>query len=368
MRSKAKCAVAAAVSLAVFFLAGCDDGARHDKAEPIHPPAGSAALSPEGYAEVVARLRPSLVTLEAQLPPVDDNLQQLFQQMVRGQRQSREESGSGLVVSAEGHIATTYRWAYSAGQILVRVNGLPPLEANVVGRDQLTGITLLKVDAQDLVPLSWPKAETLPEAGDLCLSMGNLGGTGLIPSLGLIGSAHWSADVSGVGAGRLILADTLSSPAHAGGGLFSPSGQLWGMLVPMSLFTSQSTAPLTFALPVEEVRYVVETLMATGKVPRGFLGIRTRNFHPQVDADAGHRGEGGALVSEVAVNSPAEESGLKVNDVIIAVDEFTIRGATELTRQIQRKRPGDQVVLELVRKGETLPLQVLLGHLPDQTR
>lgn len=358
MTAKAKYGSWVLALLGVFFLSGCG------KQSP--PASSSQALAPEGYAEVIARVQPLVVTLEGELAPIQNDPLALLQRLAEAPARNNQQTASGLIVSAEGHIATTYRWVENSASLRVRVNDLPPLEASVVGRDRLTGIAVLKIDAEGLPTVTWPEPEQMPQVGELCLALGNLGGMGVVPSLGLLASTDWTAEIAGSGAGGLLLANVMSSNSHAGGGLFDTSGQFLGLLLSTSLFSDQATPPIAFALPAAEVRYVVETLIEQGRVPRGFLGIRTRDFHPEVDLDAGHPGEKGALVAGLATASPAIEAGLEVNDVIIAINGSPIPSAVELTRQIQRQRPGDQIVLTHIRKGQRLETQVVLGDLPAQ--
>lgn len=346
----------------VFFLSGCG---QPSSSAPVAPAAASP-LAPESYAEVIERLRPLVVSIEGELAAIQNDPLALLQRLADTQSRNAEQAASGLLVSPQGHIATTYRWAEASAKLLVRVNDLPPLEASVVGRDRLTGIAVLKIDAEGLPTVTWPEADQAPQVGELCLALGNLGGMGMVPSLGMIASTDWTAEIAGSGAGGLILANVMSSASHAGGGLFSVSGNFLGILLPTAMFSDQATPPISFALPAQEVRYVVETLIEQGRVPRGFLGIRTRDFHPEIDLDAGHPGEKGALVAGLAAASPATEAGLEVNDVIISVNGSPITSAVELTRQIQRQRPGDQIVLTHIRKGQRLETQVVLGDLPAQ--
>ncbi|MEM1057607.1 MAG: S1C family serine protease [Verrucomicrobiota bacterium] len=377
MQKFAKCGppgAAAALALAFLLLTGCggapeadapaDSQAKASPAEPPGPESTSFESAPLGTADVVQSLRPFLVTVEAELPDNTASITNFLRNLNASDPTRAEQFATGIVVSAAGHVATTHRWVEAASGVRVRVGDLPPLPAQIMGRDRLTGIVLLKVDAQGLDPLPWPADGSGPVPGDACLALGSLAGREVVPTQGIVSSTNWGTATDTGVPGALILANVLSTPSHAGGGLFAPDGTFWGLLMPTAYFASEAISPLALALPAAEVRYVVDKLMVEGRVPRGYLGVQIRQFHAGIDADAGHTGEGGVLVVKISAGSPAEGAGLEVNDVIVAVNGAAINAVAELPQAIQRRRPGDQVVLDVVRKGQRLQPQIVLGDLP----
>src|SRR5437868_6493992 len=213
--------------------------------------------------------------------------------------------GSGVIISADGYIATNNHVVQGADEVVVSLDDRRELKAKVVGRDPQTDIAVIKVDAQDLPAITFADSSKI-EVGDRVLAIGNPFGIGETVTTGIVSAKGRSigilADVEGYE--DFIQTDAAINPGNSGGALVDVDGRLVGINTAI-LSRSGGFQGVGTAVPANLVSQVTESLVKTGKVVRGYLGVGVQNITPSLADSLSLKSRQGALVSEVVPNAPA---------------------------------------------------------------
>ncbi|MBL9199739.1 MAG: Do family serine endopeptidase [Opitutaceae bacterium] len=275
----------------------------------------------------------------------------------RGPDRQQQGLGSGVVITADGYILTNNHVIDGADDVRVSLGeSNKRFEAKVVGRDPGTDLAVLKIDAAGLTPAVFGDSEKL-EVGDVVLAIGNPFGVGQSVSRGIV-----SALSRGMGMGvfeDFIQTDAAINPGNSGGALLDTDGRLIGINSAI-LSRSGGFAGVGFAIPANLARSVATQLAATGKVERGFLGVRPQALDEALTAQFGT--ERGALLSEVTEDSPADKAGLKAGDVIVKINGTEIRDARHLLLTVSQIAPGTKVAIGYLRDGKAVTTHATLAR------
>ncbi|WP_414662475.1 Do family serine endopeptidase [Horticoccus sp. 23ND18S-11] len=275
--------------------------------------------------------------------------------------QTQQGLGSGVVITADGYVLTNNHVVEDADEVRVSIGeSNKRYVAKVVGRDALTDLAVLKIDATNLSPATFGDSDQL-QVGDVVLAIGNPFGVGQSVSRGIV-----SALSRGVGIGPLedfIQTDAAINPGNSGGALLDTDGRVVGINTAI-LSRSGGFAGVGFAIPINLVRSVAEQIVNTGRVERGFLGVAPQDLTEDLTAQFG--ADKGALISQVTEDSPASRAGLKAGDVIIKVNATEIRDARHLLLTISQVAPGTDVSLEFLRDGKTETAKAKLARRNDE--
>jgi serine protease DegQ len=273
--------------------------------------------------------------------------------------------GSGVIVSSDGLILTNNHVIEGADEIAVVLEGSKQASAKVVGTDPDTDLAVIKADASNLTPITWGNSDAL-RVGDFVLAIGDPFGVGQTVTMGII---------SATGRNRLginpienfIQTDAPINPGNSGGALVDIRGALIGI---NSAIYSESGASLGigFAIPVSMAKPVVEQLMRTGKVSRGWLGVQVADITPERARQIGQPEQTGALIAGVIPRGPAERAGLRPGDVVRAINGKPVADATALLVEITSLAPGQTADLTLARGGEEQKVSVRMAERPRPTR
>ncbi len=328
------------------------------------------------YASVVKQAAPSVVyvfstktvKLNNDMSPFfnDPMFRRFFgvpdQRQVPPQEQKQQGLGSGVIVSSNGYIITNNHVVEGADEVRVAV-GEPRKEfkAEVVGRDEKADIAVLKIDVMDLPAATLGDSDQL-EVGDTVFAIGNPFGIGLTVTHGI---------VSALGRGGLgieayedfIQTDAAINPGNSGGALVDTQGRVIGINTAI-LSRSGGFNGVGFAIPINLARSLVEQLVTSGKISRGFMGVNTQSLEADLAAQFGV--EHGALVTDVTPDSPAEKAGFKSGDIITKVNGKEVLDPRRLQLAVVRLAPGTEVKVEFVRDGKTKTVKFKLGELPTK--
>jgi serine protease Do len=265
----------------------------------------------------------------------------------RPNEQVQQGLGSGVVATADGYIITNNHVIDGADEVKVSIGeSNKRYEAKVVGRDPGSDLAVLKIEATNLSPATFGDSDQL-EIGDVVLAIGNPFGIGQSVSRGIV-----SALGRGMGMGvfeDFIQTDAAINMGNSGGALLDSDGRVVGINTAI-LSRSGSSAGVGFAIPINLARFVVEQLANTGKVERGFLGVRTDELTE--DLVSYFDTEKGALINDVTDGSPADKAGIKAGDIILKVGAVEIRDPRHLIMTVSKFAPGTEITVELLREKQ----------------
>lgn len=347
-------------------------------APPATPPTASVVHS---YADGIERAAPSVVSIHStireqiHLPPADE-LPPALRELLQDLPSERlwDSLGSGVAIDNEGHILTALHVIEGAEDIEVHFSdaqqGMVTARATIVGVDAATDLALLRLDSSVLPPAIPMGSSDNVRVGDAVLTVG-------YPRRDLMNQKSVSKGiVSALGIPRdglpiveYIQTDAAMNYGNSGGALINASGELIGI---NSFIYSESGGSdgIGFAVPVNKAMIVVEQLVSQGVVTPGYLGVITGEMLTPESSGTffGRRDIEGLLVEQVTVSSPAESAGIRAGDVMTAIDGRVIRSVIRAIEQINRKAPGQQVLLTVYREGQFLDIPVTLGSGTAQYR
>jgi Do/DeqQ family serine protease len=297
-----------------------------------------------------------------------------FRQFFGGQgfnfrpRDQREEGlGSGVIVSPSGYILTNNHVVDKANSLKIELSDGRDFTGKVVGTDPQTDVAVVKINASDLPTLPFANSDAA-RVGDLCFAIGNPFGQDHTVTMGIV-SAKGRTLERGTYLQNFIQTDASINPGNSGGALINARGELIGMntmiLTGGSSFGGEGgNVGIGFAVPSNMAKQVMDQIMKTGKVSRGYLGVSLENLTPDLAQKLGVKDAHGAAIGEVTPGAPGDKAGLKQYDVITAIDGKKVEGSDDLTMDVISHAPGSTVTLDIVRNGEPMKVTVTLGQRP----
>jgi len=274
----------------------------------------------------------------------------------------RRGLASGVIVSEDGYILTNDHVVDGADEVKVTLQDGRSFTAKVIGRDPQTDLAVLKVEATGLPALELADSDGV-QVGDVVLAIGNPFGIGQTVTAGIV-SAVGRATL-GLDYEDFIQTDAAINPGNSGGALVDAEGRLIGINTAI-LSRTGGYQGIGFAIPSNLARFVMDQLIQTGRVTRGYLGVIIQDLTPALAEQFKLKETKGALVSDVQPGSPAEKAGLKAGDVIIEFDGKPVTDSRHLKLQVARVSPGSTVQVKVLRDGAPKTVQVNVGRLPGQ--
>lgn len=327
----------------------------------IHPDTPAPIAS---YYEAVNRAAQSVVNIyttqnaHRQLYSNDPVLQQFLERYYGAAPHQGVNLGSGVVVSSEGYIVTNAHVINGADEITVALNDGRKARATVIGNDADSDLAVIKVELDNLVPMAF-RAEPI-RVGDVSLAIGNPFGVGQTVTQGII-SATGRTGIGVSSFEDFIQTDAAINPGNSGGALVDANGALIG--INTAIYSrSGGSMGIGFAIPNQIVQQVMTSLISTGKVSRGWMGIEMVRM---TDDPTNIESRSNVIIRQVWQNSPAEHAGLKSGDKIVRIDGVQITSINELVGVVARKAPGSQLTVEIMRDQIPMTVQVVLAERPS---
>jgi serine protease Do len=294
----------------------------------------------------------------------DDFFRRFFgPQNPRGE-QRLQGQGSGVIVSAEGYIITNNHVVRDADEIEVMFYNGNRLDAEIIGTDPKSDIAVIKVKANGLRPITFGDSERL-RVGEWVMAIGSPLSEDLASTVtaGIV-SAKGRSNVRLTDYEDFIQTDAAINPGNSGGALVNLNGELVGI---NTAIVSQSGGfqGIGFAVPIKMAREVMELLIRDGRVVRSWIGVNIQDVDQKLAKSLDLPSTKGALVVNVVKDSPAEKAGLKVEDVIVGLDEMVVKDVPHLRNTISLMRPGTVVELKIIRDGRPKTLEAKLAELPE---
>jgi len=360
----------AAAIIALFVTLSVGSASAQDRRVPA-----SAAELRLSYAPIVQRVQPAVVNVYAakvvqnRNPLLDDPMFRRFFGVPGQQPEQMQRSlGSGVMVDPSGLVVTNNHVIEGADQVKISLSDKREFEAEIVLKDSRTDLAVLRLkDAKEKFPtLDFANSDELL-VGDVVLAIGNPFGVGQTVTHGII-SALARTQVGITDYQFFIQTDAAINPGNSGGALVDMTGKLAG--VNTAIFSrSGGSQGIGFAIPANMVRVVVASAKSGGKaVKRPWLGARLQTVTPEIAETLGLRIPSGALVANVVSNSPAARAGLKLSDLIVAVDGQTVEDLNGFDYRFATRPLGGTSQIDVQRAGKTVKLTIPLETAPDTGR
>jgi serine protease Do len=365
-----------AVAMGVGAFAGAGLGNARVEAGASLAPAAAASVAPlqaGSYADLVARVAPSIVTVRservAKASPASvpfggqDPFFRFFGERIPAPQAPQRQAGlgSGVIVSADGTILTNHHVIDGAEKIQVELKDRRTFTAKLVGSDPASDLAVIRIDAKGLAPL--PIGDSgKARVGDVVLAFGNPLGVGQTVTMGIVSAKGRATGLGDGGFEDFLQTDAPINQGNSGGALVNTSGELVGINSQI-LSPSGGNIGIGFAIPANMASDVMAQLVDHGKVRRGQLGVIVQGVSSDIAKSLSLPAVQGALVSTVNEGSPAEAAGLKRGDVIVALNGEPVADSNDLRNRVAATLPGSAVTLRVVRGGEERTLTAKLGEL-----
>jgi len=294
-----------------------------------------------------------------------------FRERNRNQREQRQEGlGSGVIISADGYILTNNHVIREAEEIAVSLDR-KEYKAKVIGSDPKTDLAVIKISEKNLPVVKLGNSDDL-EVGEWVLAIGNPFSLQLQHSVtaGIVsGKGRNRVGIGDIDYEDFIQTDAAINPGNSGGALVNLRGELVGINTAIVANSwGGGNLGIGFAIPINLAKQIMEQLIASGKVVRGWLGVYIQTANESMVKELELPSTEGALVSDVTADSPAEKAGLKDGDFIIAFDGKKVIDSNQLMHLIATYKPGTHIPVKLVRDGREKTLTVALGERPDDDK
>jgi len=331
------------------------------------PAANARATS---YADVVDPVQPAVVSVYSsktvrQRMQVPEFFRQFYgDNAFPDQDQKQEGLGSGVIVSKNGYILTNNHVVAEADELKVALNDGRELTAKLIGADPKTDVAVIKIEAEDLPVVTLADSDKL-RVGDLVFAIGNPLGVGQTVTMGIISATGRSVGILKRIGGyeNFIQTDAAINQGNSGGALIDAQGRLIGINTAI-IAPAGGNVGIGFAIPSNLAASILTSLVETGTVQRGYLGVNIDDLKPEEAEALGlKKDQRGVFVGNVPKNSPAAKAGLARGDVILSIDGRAVASAQELRYTIASKAPGAEVELELISDGKKRTVKVKLGAL-----
>lgn len=274
-----------------------------------------------------------------------------------------QSAGSGVIIDAHGYIVTNNHVVENASEITVTLSDKREFKAKVVGTDPKTDLAVIKIEAENLPSLKWAQYDKL-QVGDLVLAFGSPFGLNSSVTMGII-SALGRGNVGIADYEDFIQTDAAINPGNSGGALVNTNGELIGINTAIFSRTGGSEG-IGFAIPSSIALDIVESLMKTGKVVRGWMGIAIQEITPALAKSFKiPEQRKGVLISDVNESGPSSAAGLQRGDVIIGFDDKDIENVSQLRNMVARTLVGHTAKVKVLRDGKEQIVTVKIAERPS---
>ena len=320
-------------------------------AHSIGDPIESAKAISRAFEQVAETISPSLVTIQSKQEVVS-----------RGRNGFRPRGfnlglGSGLIISSDGYIVTNAHVIEQADEIAVSLSDGQTVNAEIVGKDEKTDIAVIRIKKEGLQASKLGDSDKV-RVGEFVIAAGNPFGLSASITSGIV-SAKGRGNVGITDYEDFIQTDASINQGNSGGPLVNLDGEVIG--INTAMLGRNGNIGIGFAIPVNLVKDIVDDLRDDGEVTRGFLGVRISEITSEYASELGV--QGGIFVSSVYRDSPAMDAGLEPGDLITLLNEESVQELSKFRLKIASFRPGEVVLLTVLRDGVPINMKVTLGAL-----
>jgi len=367
---------ALAVGLGGISMLQADPGTTQTAAAPV--------VAQPQLADVIEQVQPAVVNIVAQRAlaspasarGMDPRMEQFLRRFFNGEIPPAQPSphpdghgagalGSGFIIDASGYIVTNNHVIENAEKVQVVLDDGKTLDAEIVGTDPRTDLAVLKVDGDGKLPAVRFGDSDAVRVGEWVVAIGNPFGLGGTATAGIVSAR--GRDIQSGPYDDFLQIDAPINRGNSGGPVFDTAGRVIG--INTAIFSPNGgSVGIGFAIPASQAEPVVRQIIDNGQVTRGWLGVQIQAVSQEIADSLGLDGQRGALVADVAEDSPADKSGLQVTDVILEFDGKPVPDTRALVRQVAATLPGEKVPVTVWRDGKERSVQVKVGALQDPDR
>ena len=334
------------------------------------PASEGEAPAPAGsYREAARTALPAVVHIyttqevRSQRHPLFDDpiFRHFFGERPEGRNQRNSGLGSGVIVSADGYILTNFHVIESADDIQVSLNDGKTYKATTVGTDPESDLAVLRITAQDLPAITFGQMENL-RVGDVVLAIGNPFGVGQTVTMGIVsalGRSHLGINTFE----NFIQTDAAINPGNSGGALVDVAGNLVGINTAIYSRTGGNHG-IGFAIPVSSARSIMEQIIASGAVTRGWIGVEAQEITSELADSFNLPDTAGALIAGVVRGSPADRAGIRPGDVLLSINGTTVTDPQVMLDLIAGLAPETEARFRLRRDTSIQELLIRIGKRP----
>lgn len=334
------------------------------------PASEGEAPAPAGsYREAARTALPAVVHIyttqevRSQRHPLFDDpiFRHFFGERPEGRNQRNSGLGSGVIVSADGYILTNFHVIESADDIQVSLNDGKTYKATTVGTDPESDLAVLRITAQDLPAITFGQMENL-RVGDVVLAIGNPFGVGQTVTMGIVsalGRSHLGINTFE----NFIQTDAAINPGNSGGALVDVAGNLVGINTAIYSRTGGNHG-IGFAIPVSSARSIMEQIIASGAVTRGWIGVEAQEITSELADSFNLPDTAGALIAGVVRGSPADRAGIRPGDVLLSINGTTVTDPQVMLDLIAGLAPESEARFRLRRDTSIQELSIRIGKRP----
>jgi Do/DeqQ family serine protease len=325
------------------------------------------------YNDAVRRAVPAVVNIftskeikSQRHPFLDDPLfRHFFGDRLEEEPQRAASLGSGVIVSSKGYILTNHHVIEAADEIEVALVDGKKLKARAVGSDPETDIAVLQVEGGPVPAITFGDADAL-RVGDVVLAIGNPFGVGQTVTMGIV-SALGRSQLGINTFENFIQTDAAINPGNSGGALIDTAGNLVG--INTAIYSrSGGSLGIGFAIPASSAKQVMEQIIETGSVTRGWIGVEAQEITPEIADSFRLSSTNGVLIAGVLRGGPAEKAGLKPGDILVAIEGRPVKDPNSMLNLVAALVPGKPASIRFRRDNKDVDVQVAVGKRPTQQR
>ncbi len=305
-------------------------------------------------------------TIKEKLHPLleDPIFSQFFGEQLKRRQRSRSETnlGSGVIIGSEGYILTNQHVIDGADEILISLADGRGSQAVLIGEDKDTDIAILQIPIAGLAGIKTSPSKNL-RVGDVVLAIGNPLNVGQTVTMGIVSATERNR----IGLNtfeNFIQTDAAINLGNSGGALINANGELIGINT-AKFSQSIGAQGIGFAIPISIALDIMQEIIETGKVSRGWLGVEGTEITARAAMATGNPGIKGALIVGVFINSPADRAGIQAGDIVVEVNGQPIPGIRDLLDHISKHKPGEEIQISLYRGPTNKMLKMRVTERPQ---
>lgn len=321
------------------------------------------------YADVIESVQKAVVSVYSSRT-VQRRAHPMFPIFGDQERDMKEKGlGSGVIVSKDGYILTNNHVVEGADELSVQLTDNREFKAKIIGTDPKTDVAVIKIEIEDAPSVVLADSDKL-RVGDISFAVGNPLNIGQTVTMGIVSATSREVGILEEVAGyeNFIQTDASINQGNSGGALIDAKGRLIGINSAI-LSTTRGNIGIGFAVPINLAASIMHSLIETGSVTRGFLGVQVDPLSPEVAETLGLKKETrGVIVNAITAAGPAEKAGLKRGDVVVSINDRPVTSTQELRLLVAQLRPDSEAQIKYVREGKDKIAKVKLGELTDVAR